>query len=54
MSSAYLTIQHPANILYSLVLILGLLGLIILSTPFKHKLHSIGDITPPCGDPAVG
>jgi len=53
-SSAYLTLQHPLKALYSFVLTLGLSGLTILSTPFKHKLHSIGDITPPCGVPTLG
>jgi len=53
-SFAYLTLQHPLKALYSFVLTLGLSGLTILSTPFKHKLHSIGDITLPCGVPALG
>jgi hypothetical protein len=47
-SSAYLTLQHPFKALYSFeFLFLGILGLINSSIPFKHKLHNIGDITPP-------
>jgi hypothetical protein len=53
-SSAYLTPQQPLKALYSLESYFGLLGRTIPSTPFKHKLHNIGDITPPCGVPALG
>jgi peptidoglycan/LPS O-acetylase OafA/YrhL len=54
MSSTYLIDQHLAKFLCAWVPCLGLPGLIISSKPFKVKLHSVGDITPPWGVPLVG